>query len=142
MGWVRSGEHPSLLDSAQGSLFLFGSAVTIVSFTVHFVLQYERLEQAMLSLNKLPKNNNNNNNNNYNNNNNNNNKAVMQNKSHHYRYFLRVSSGTTYYEKGIESLTKWMQSPVVYITTLIVTTLMFCNQIMTQQKRLTYLNSL
>ena len=80
--------------------------MTIVSFTVHFVLQYERLEQAMLSLNKLPKNNNNNNNNNYNNNNNNNNKAVMQNKSHHYRYFLRVSSGTTYYEKGIESLTK------------------------------------
>ena len=130
-GWVRSGEHPSLLDSAQGSLFLFGSAVTIVSFTVHFVLQYERLEQAMLSLNKLSKNNNNNNN-----------KPVMQNKSHHYRYFLRVSSGTTYYEKGIESLTKWMQSPVVYITTLIVTTLMFCNQIMIQQKRLTYLNSL
>ena len=96
-GWVRSGEHPSLLDSAQGSLFLFGSAVTIVPFTVHFVLQYERLEQAMLSLNKLPKNNNNNNNNN---------KPVMQNKSHHYRYFLRVSSGTTYYENGIESLTK------------------------------------
>ena len=95
-GWVRSGEHPSLLDSAQGSLFLFGSAVTIVSFTVHFVLQYERLEQAMLSLNKLSKNNNNNNNN----------KAAMQNKSHHNRYFLRVSSGTTYYEKGIESLTK------------------------------------
>ena len=71
--------------------------MTIVSFTVHFVLQYERLEQAMLSLNKLSKNNNNNNNNN---------KAVMQNKSHRYRYFLRVSSGTTYYEKGIESLTK------------------------------------
>ena len=115
-GWVGSGERCSLLDSTQASLFLFGSAVTIVPFTVHFVLQYERLEQAMLSLNKLPKNNNNNNNNNYNNNNNNNNnnnKAVMQNKSHHYRYFLRVSSGTTYYEKGIESLTKWMQSPVV-----------------------------
>ena len=130
-GWVGSGERRSLLDSTQASLFLFGSAVTIVPFTVHFVLQYERLEQAMLSLNKLSKNNNNNNN-----------KPVMQNKSHHYRYFLRVSSGTTYYEKGIESLTKWMQSPVVYITTLIVTTLMFCNQIMIQQKRLTYLNSL
>ena len=43
-GWVGSGERRSLLDSTQASLFLFGSAVTIVPFTVHFVLQYERLE--------------------------------------------------------------------------------------------------
>ena len=54
-GWVGSGERRSLLDSTQASLFLFGSAVTIVPFTVHFVLQYERLEQAMLSLSKLSK---------------------------------------------------------------------------------------
>ena len=66
--------------------------MTIVPFTVHFVLQYERLEQAMLSLSKLSKNNNNNNNNN---------KAVMQDTSHYHIYFLRVSGGATYYEKGI-----------------------------------------
>ena len=53
-GWVASGERRSLLDSTQASLF-FRSAVTIVPFTVHFVLQHERLEQAMLSLNKLSK---------------------------------------------------------------------------------------
>ena len=36
-----------------------------------------------------------------------------------------------------------MQSPVVYITTLIVTTVMFCNPIMTQQENLlTLLNGL
>ena len=89
-GWVASGERRSLLDSTQASLF-FRSAVTIVPFTVHFVLQHERLEQAMLSLNKLSKKNDNNN------------KAVMQNTSHYYRYLLRVSCGATYYEKGIES---------------------------------------
>ena len=54
-GWVGSGERRSLLDSTQASLFLFGSDVTIVPFTVHFVLQYERFEQAMLSLSKLSK---------------------------------------------------------------------------------------
>ena len=70
--------------------------MTIVPVTVHFVLQYERLEQAMLSLSKLSKKNkiiiiiiNNNN------------KAVMQDTSHYHIYFLRVSSGATYYEKGI-----------------------------------------
>ena len=54
-GWVGSGERRSLLDSTQASLFLFGSDVTIVPFTVHFVLQYELFEQAMLSLSKLSK---------------------------------------------------------------------------------------
>ena len=92
-GWVASGERRSLLDSTRldPSLTFFRSAVTIVPFTVHFVLQHERLEQAMLSLNKLSKKNDNNN------------KAVMQNTSHYYRYLLRVSCGATYYEKGIES---------------------------------------
>ena len=32
-----------------------------------------------------------------------------------------------------------MKSPVVYTTTLIVTTVMFCNQITIQQKKKTYL---
>ena len=72
------------------SHFFFRSALTIVPFTVHFVLQYEGLEQAMLSLNKLSKKTDNNN------------KAVMQSTSHYYIYFLRVSSGATYYEKEIE----------------------------------------
>ena len=66
-------------------------AVTIVPFTVHFILQHELLEQAMFSLDKLSKKNDNNN------------EAVMQNTSHYYRYLLRVSCGATYYEKGIES---------------------------------------
>ena len=103
-GWVASGERRSLLDSTQASLFFRSAvtivpwlscrdyrAVTIVPFTVHFVLQHELLEQAMFSLDKLSKKNDNNN------------EAVMQNTSHYYRYLLRVSCGATYYEKGIES---------------------------------------
>ena len=30
----------------------------------------------------------------------------MQNTSHYYKYYLRVISGATYYERGIESYTK------------------------------------
>ena len=78
------------MESGVGSNRV-GSTLTIVPFTVHFVLQHERLEQAMLSLNKLSKKTDDNN------------KAVMQNTSHYYIYFLRFTSGATYYEKGIES---------------------------------------
>ena len=60
----------------------------------------------------------------------------MQNTSHYYKYYLRVISGATYYERGIESYTKWKQLRVVYITTLISTEEMFCNQMMTQQKQI------
>ena len=127
-GWVGSGERRSLLDSTQASLFLFGSAVTIVPFTVHFVLQYERLEQAMLSLSKLSKKN----------------KIIIiiiiiiiMIKP-----WCKVQVTTTYifFESVVEPLITKKESSVVH--TLIVTTVMFCNQIMTQQRRLVYLNSL
>ena len=42
------------MESGVGSSRV-GSTLTIVPFTVHFVLQYEGLEQAMLSLDKLLK---------------------------------------------------------------------------------------
>ena len=61
----------------------FRSTLTIVPFTVHFVLLAERLRQAVLSLYRLWK------------------KAVMQNARDYQIYFLRVSSGATYYERGI-----------------------------------------
>ena len=34
--------------------------------------------------------------------------AVIQTTSDYYRYFLRVSSGTTYYKRGIDTKTKLM----------------------------------
>ena len=58
--------------------------MAIAQLTVHFVLLAERLEQAVLSLDKLSI------------------KYVMQNTSDFYRYFLRVSGRATYYERGIE----------------------------------------
>ena len=54
----------------QASLF-FRSAVTIAPFTVHLVLPAERLEQAMLSINKLSKKN-----------------TEMQNAGDYYRFFF------------------------------------------------------
>ena len=60
--WKNGGEGSGriglgrVLNSTQPkSHFFFRSALTIVPFTVHFVLQYEGLEQAMLSLDKLSK---------------------------------------------------------------------------------------
>ena len=79
-GRVGSGERRSLPDSTQDS---FRSTLTIVPFTVHFVLLAERLRQAVLTLYRLWK------------------KAVMQNARDYQIYFLRVSSGATYYERGI-----------------------------------------
>ena len=76
----------------------------IVPFTVHLVLLAELLQLTVLSLEKLSI------------------KAVMQTTSDYYRCYLRVNSGATYYDRGIE--TKWIQSPVVDITILIVTTVM------------------
>ena len=61
-------------------------------------------------------------------------KAVMQTMSDYYRYFLRVSSGTTFYKRGIDTKDKIKASPVVYRTTLIIATVIFCNQIMTQKR--------
>ena len=62
-----------------------------------------------------------------------NSKDLLQNTSNYDIYFLRVSSGATYYERGIESQ---INAPVVYKTTIIVTTVMFCNQIMTRHKKI------
>ena len=86
MGRVGSGELRSLPESTQASLF-FRSALTIAPFIVHFVLLVERLKQALLSLDKLSKTKK---------------RAVMQNARDYHIYFLRVSRGATYYEKGIE----------------------------------------
>ena len=61
----------------------FRSTLTIVPFTVHFVLLAECVRQAVLTLYRLWK------------------KAVMQNARDYQIYFLRVSSGATYYERGI-----------------------------------------
>ena len=61
----------------------FRSTLTIVPFTVHFVLLAECVRQAVLALYRLWK------------------KAVMQNARDYQIYFLRVSSGATYYERGI-----------------------------------------
>ena len=61
-------------------------------------------------------------------------KAVIQSMSDYYRYFLRVSSGTTFYKRGIDTKDKIKASPVVYRTTLIIATVICCNQIMTQKR--------
>ena len=82
-GRVESGKRRSLHVSTQASLF-FRCTIAIAQITVHFVLLAERLEQAVLSLDKLSI------------------KSVMQNTSDYCRYFLRVSGGATYYERGIE----------------------------------------
>ena len=67
----------------------------------------------------------------------------MQTMSDYYRYFLQVSSGTTFYKRGIDTKDKIKASPVVYRTTLIIATVIFCNQIMTQKRlELTLLNGL
>ena len=83
LGRIGSGERRSLPDSTQAPFF-FRSALSFAPFTVHFVLLTERLKQAILSVNKLSK------------------KAVMQNTKDYNIYFLRVSCGATYYERGIE----------------------------------------
>ena len=82
-GRVGSGER---LDP---SLTLFRSTLTIAPFIVHFVLPAKRLKQAVLSLDKLSKKKKKK-------------KAVMPKKRDYHIYFLRVSSGAIYYERGIE----------------------------------------
>ena len=55
IGLGRVGWTPFLTRLDPSLTFFFRSALTIVPFTVHFVLQYEGLEQALLSLDKLSK---------------------------------------------------------------------------------------
>ena len=45
-----------------------------------------------------------------------------------------ICSGTTFYKRGIDTKDKIKASPVVYRTTLIIATVIFCNQIMTQKR--------
>ena len=87
-GRVGSG-RVGLGERLDPSLTLFRSTLTIASFIVHFVLLAKRLKQAVLSLDKLSKKKTKK-------------KAVMQNKRDYHIYFLRVSSGAIYYERGIE----------------------------------------
>ena len=51
----------------------------------------------------------------------------MQKRRDYYRYFLLVSSEPL--------IAKMIVIPAVYITTLTNSTVMFCNQMMTQQKK-------
>ena len=81
--WKNGGELARVVSGRVGwtPFFTWRSTVTNAPFTLHFVLPYDRLAQAMLSLNK----------------------PTYVNKCYYYRYFLRVSSGASYYERGIES---------------------------------------